>query len=60
MNTTTATRTCNLHNVKDCATCHKYAGQCDFGACRKTATQHVAPENRPSCARHAADMARNY
>jgi hypothetical protein len=59
--TPTRSRYCREHNVRDCATCIKTAGACDWGACHEPAavrgrcllasTGEVA-ETRPLCVRH--------
>ena len=45
---------CPEHNLRDCLTCTRIDGECDYGACTDVATNvHVTKhERRPFCARH--------
>jgi hypothetical protein len=47
--------TCDLHNVRDCATCFHAPGECAWGACHLPATRSLVYrcETRPLCDRHA-------
>lgn len=59
--------TCSLHNVTACATCHRHANECSFGACRRRPTHTVthmrngAPVSvMRACTMHATDGAYDF